>query len=303
MVGPRWLLRKRILLPIAALLSAVLAAGPLPASAGTGVPLDSWSRSHPNSSHRLYIAIPPAADGAPLPTAATVGVPAQTQLTTFNGTYRATAGETVTAKLITGDFIAAANVTLTNSRVLGPIIIHDSGLSLIDDDIGPAACPSSDGDYELIAGPFSALRVHFHTGVGDDLIRLSAGTTSITDSLVDQPCFYPGNHLDAIQFYDPGTVANVTIRHSVIDVRPVNSTDHGNAAIFWADQPAASSTLTVTGSLLAGGNYTVALYDAGTINVSGNTFVRASTVYGACATNVPIAFTSNTYQDGGAVTC
>jgi hypothetical protein len=91
--------------------------------------------------------------------------------------------------------------------------------------------------------------------------------------------------------------------------------DTGNSVVFWADNPGAGSTLTIAGSLLKGGAYTLALYNAGAgsrivIDVHSNTFAKNTWKYGPCATttSVPfdgtsgIKFTGNTLDDGTPLT-
>jgi hypothetical protein len=240
------------------------------------------------------------------PTAATTGVPAGTALTAVNGNLTtSSSGQVITGKSISGDLMVSnPNVTLVNSRVKGRIIYQSTGLKVTDSDVGPDTCPSSGGDYQLITGSdYTLTRAHFHSN-NEDLVRLvgGGGTDTITDSLLDGVCFYPGAHLDSVQLYDPGSTARLVINHSTVDVRPVNASGGGNSAVFWADNPAKASTLTISNSLLAGGNYTLALYDAGTIKVTGNTFVRGSYQYGPCATNIPVTFTGNVYDDGTPLT-
>ena len=132
---------------------------------------------------------------------------------------------------------------------------------------------------------------------------------TLKDSLVNGGCEFPGDHYDAIQMYGPGAKANVTIDHSTIDGR--SNASKGNAAVFWADEPGAGSTLTITNSQLAGGGFTVSLYDANAgsgvfLDVRDNTFVKGSWGYGPCADTNSIAyngkegvrFTGNKLSDG-----
>lgn len=259
--------------------------------------------------------------GSPTTSTSSTGFPTESNtgpsgsLATVSGSLTTSAsGQVVKDKLITGDLVVAnSNVTLQNSRVQGRIRTSSgaTNLNIVDSEIGSDTCTGS-SDYQLLASSsVTATRSHFHGG-GADLIRLFGGTVTLKDSLVNGGCEYSGDHYDAVQMYGPGSKANVTIDHSTIDGR--SNASKGNAAVFWADEPGAGSTLTITNSQLAGGNFTVSLYDANAgsgvfIDVRDNTFVKGTWNYGPCADTNSIAyngkegvrFTGNKLTDGTAL--
>jgi chitodextrinase len=224
------------------------------------------------------------------------GVPAGYPLTTVNGDLSTTFdGQLIDGMFITGDLtVNHDDVKVTNTRVKGRVNYRDHRrLTLEDVDVGADSCPpvSSGSGLRLITGDasYTLVRAHLHNNDDDLLITGGGDPVLIQDSLLDKSCFYPGDHLDAVQFYDPGGVGAVTIAHSRIDVRPVNSTDHGNSAVFWADTPGPGSKLTIYDSLLAGGGFSLAAYDSGLgsgviIDVHDTWFVRDS--YGASPCNL-----------------
>ncbi len=254
------------------------------------------------------------------PDTSCTGVPAGTSLTTVNGSLSTSAnGQTIDARLITGELsIGHDNVTVKNSRIKGRVALNGhTGIVLQDVDLGPDACAAGSGNFESINGSgYSLIRTHVHHN-NADLIRLGGSQPIlIKDSLLDSTCFYAGDHLDAVQWYDPGGVGSVTINHSSIDVRPVNNTGKGNAAIFWADNPGSGTTLTVFNSRLAGGGYTTAFYDASAgsgvvIDAHDNVYVKDSFSFGPCSSSASVAFngtdglkfTNNKLDDGTAISC
>jgi hypothetical protein len=261
-----------------------------------------------------------------MPDLSCVGVPAGTALEVVAGDLATSAsGQMIVGKQIEGDImIRHDNVVISRSRIKGRIYLNGhTGFQLTDVDLGADACPTrSNGGFRLIVGSagYTLLRSYLHHNADDALVVGGGDPVLIQDSVIANTCYYAGDHLDAVQLYDPGLVAKVTILHSTIDVRPVNSTDKGNAAVFWADRPGAGSQLTIHESVLAGGGYTLAVYDSGlnsgvTIDVKNTRFVRNSYIYGACslgsevnASNhsptVPfngregIRWVGNTYDDG-----
>jgi hypothetical protein len=253
----------------------------------------------------------PSAPVTTFPVASTTGVPAGTTLTAVPGDL--TACGTVDRKDVSGDLRLTCDTTVTRSRIAGRIIQDGHRFTAVDTTIGPDTCGVGDRDQELVdSDDFSLTRVHLQHS-GSDLVRLTGGGGSVVikDSLIDGACMYPGDHLDAAQFYDPGAVAKVTIEHSSIDSRPTNTSGNGNAAVFLADHPGPGSVFTITDSRLAGGNYTASLYDASagsgvTYRVTGNTFVRGSWTYGPCSMSNSstydgtdgLEFTGNRYDDG-----
>ncbi|ALN90372.1 hypothetical protein LG3211_1396 [Lysobacter gummosus] len=227
------------------------------------------------------------------PNEACTGVPAGQSLTTIAGDYSTSRdGQIINALLITGDLVIRHNnVTVSNSRIKG-FVDHRTHRNLVlkDVDLGPDRCPAvNNGGRRLINGDngYTLIRAHLHHN-GDDMLIAGGGEpVVIQDSLIHNTCFYPDDHLDALQFYSPGQVGHLSVIHSDIDARPVNSSGYGNAAIFWADRPGAGSTLTIRESRLAGGGYTLAPYDSGlgsgvVIEVSDTRFVRDSQWGSAC---------------------
>lgn len=249
------------------------------------------------------------------PDANCTGVPAGVSLSSVSSLSTSSNGQAVTGLLISGDLVINHdNVTVTSSRIKGRVVYNNHrGLTLQDVDLGADSCPgSSNGGNRLIAGDdYTLRRVHAHHN-GADLIALGGGgTITIQDSLINGACYYAGDHLDAIQYYGPGSVANVTISHNSIDARPVNGGGFGNAAIFWADFPGAGSRLNVFNNFLVGGNYTLYALDATSgsgviIDVSGNRFLRNEYNYGPCSLSnsdpfngtAGIKWSNNAYSDG-----
>ncbi len=247
------------------------------------------------------------------------GVPAGVSLASAGGSFSTTSvGQTINGMLIDGDLVLNHdNVTVTNSRIKGRVIANGHrGFTLKDADIGGDACPASSngGDRLINADDYTLIRVHAHHN-GADLIAINGGgTITIQDSLINKTCYYDGDHLDAIQFYDPGSVANVTLSHNTIDARPVSG-GFGNAAIFIADSPGAGSRFNIYNNYMAGGNYTLYALDAlnGSgviIDVAGNRFLQGQYNYGPCALsnsdpyngNSGIIWNNNAFTTGAAIT-
>ncbi|TAH34230.1 hypothetical protein EYC59_03005 [Candidatus Saccharibacteria bacterium] len=257
-----------------------------------------------------------------MPDSSCTGVPAGTTLTTVNGDMAtSSSGQVINAKLITGDLIIGdSNITVTNTRIMGRIVNNASnGLVVRDSDIGADSCPANASNYNNLNGTnYQLIRSHVHNS-GADLIGIGGqGTILIQDSIIDQACYYPGDHLDVAQWYAPGALGHVTIAHTIMDAEPGNvaTSEHGNAAIIWADGAASGSTLTAYNNRFKGGNYTLMLYDAtagsGVVfDVHDNTFIKNTYTYGACnkANSIMfdgtsgLKFTNNKFDDGTALSC
>jgi hypothetical protein len=110
-------------------------------------------------------------------------------------------------------------------------------------------------------------------------------------------------------------VGKITIIHSIIDVKPVNNADSGNAAIFFADHPGSGTLLTMYNNKFNGGQVTTALYDAlkgsGVVyDVHDNVYTNsASCHYGTGPISIKfdgtsgVKFTNNKYENGSTITC
>ncbi|NOU28189.1 MAG: hypothetical protein HOO96_09820 [Polyangiaceae bacterium] len=323
-------LRLAILVTSCALGSACSSDGPATTSdAGSGASADATAQGDAGADSTVD------PDGGPVgprscpawpavPDAKCTGAPAGYPLTKIDGMPTSAAGETIDGKYITGDLqIRHDNVTVTNTRVVGHVIMNGhKGLTLRDVDIGPDACPArNNGGVRAIDGNsgYTLVRVHIQHNADDLLAIGGPDPVVIRDSLLDRTCFYPGDHLDAVQWYDPGAVGNVVIEHSSIDARPDNDTDRGNAAVFWADGAGAGTTLTLFHSRLAGGNVTTALYDAVAgskvvLDVHDNVYVKGSYTVAPCSFGGSIKsiafdgtsgvkFAGNTFDDATPVTC
>lgn len=225
------------------------------------------------------------------------GIPDDVHPVEHPGTFTTSRnGQVIEALTITGDLrVEHDNVTVANSRIKGIVrSAKKRGLVLKDVDLGPDACPTrSNGGTRLIhnANGYTLIRSRLHHNGADMLIVGDGDPVVIQDSLVYKTCYYPDDHLDAVQFYSPDGTGHLSILHSVIDARPSNllpgEVGYGNAAVFWADRPGRDSTLTIDKSLLAGGGYTLAPYDSGAgsgviVRVTDTRFVTGSQQYGAC---------------------
>jgi hypothetical protein len=236
-----------------------------------------------------------------------------------SGSISASASQKIDGKRINGSVtLNGDNVTISNTRITGSIAANGhKGLTLINVDLGPDSCPGSSSGTQIIhnTGGFTLKNTRIHHNP-DDLLRVGGGTFLIQDSIVNGGCFYPNDHLDAIQFYDPGGVGKITIIHSIIDVKPVNNSDSGNAAIFFADQPGSGTVLTMYNNKFNGGQVTTALYDApkgsGVIyDVHDNLYTNSSSCNRGRAAVASIMFdgtsgvkfTNNKYENGSTVTC
>lgn len=220
----------------------------------------------------------------------------------------------VTSRLVTGDATVTCDATLTDVRITG-VLSNRSGYTVTGSyvTIGPDACPArATSQQRLVQDPMTLDHAHLQGGFGQDSVLLVTGLT-IRDSLIDRTCAWAGDHLDNGQLYNPGGKTVATLDHDTLDVRPINLANLGNSAVFLADTPGAGTLITVTNSLLKGGNYTLAAYDAYAgsgvrYDIRGNTFVKGTWQYGPCASNsaawdgtTGLRFSGNTYDDGTAM--
>jgi len=225
-----------------------------------------------------------------------------------NGNLTTTSnGQVIDGKKVTGNLVVQHdNVVVTNTRIQG--VVQGSnlrGLTLRHVDLGLNSCPgSTNGGTRLInAGNYTLESSRLHHN-GADLVNLAAGTITMRDSWLGQTCYYNGDHLDAIQMYNPGQNVTLLVERSYLDSRAVNGSNLlGNGAVFIADNPGAGSNFVFKNNLFAGGNYTTAFYDSSHFEVRDNKYVAGSFRYGACDSTDTITFTGNTLDTGAAVTC
>lgn len=231
----------------------------------------------------------------------------ESSLIVFNGSLATSSdGQRIDGRKINGDlFIDHANVVVTNTRVLGSIRNTNlRGLVLRHTDIGGSSCPSAtnNGKRLINAGNYTLENSRLHHN-GADLVNLSAGSITMKDSWLGQTCYYPGDHLDAVQMYSVGQNVTLLAERSFFDSRAVNTNALGNAAIFISDNPGAASRFTFKNNLFAGGNYTTSFHDSGTYIIENNKYTAGAYRYGPCHTNRSITFTGNTLTNGTPVTC
>lgn len=237
---------------------------------------------------------------------ATTGLNSE-NLTTVSGSLTTTAdNQTIVDKRISGDLVVQHNnVTVINSRIMG--VVRGSnlrGLKMSHVDIGKASCPgATNGGTRLInAGNYTLENSRLHHN-GADLVNLAAGNITIRNSMLNNTCFYEGDHLDAIQMYNPNQNVTLLVEKSFLDSRAVNVNALGNGAVFIADTPGPSSMFVFKGNLFAGGNYTTSFYDSPNFEVRDNKYVAGSFRYGPCSSTNSITFINNTLTTGSPVTC
>lgn len=239
---------------------------------------------------------------------ATVGLTSpEASLTAVNSSFTTTSdNQVIDGKRITGDLVVShSNVTVTNSRILG--VVRGSNLrnlTLRNVDLGRDSCPgSTNGGTRLISGGNYTVensRLHHN---GADLVNLAAGSITFRNSWLGNTCYYSGDHLDAIQMYNPGQNVTLLVEKSFLDSRAANTNALGNGAVFIADNPGAQSRFTLKNNLFAGGNYTTSFYDSQWFEVTGNKYVAGSYRYGPCSSTHSITFTGNTLTNGTPVSC
>lgn len=228
-------------------------------------------------------------------------------LTVVNSSFSTTSdNQVVDGKRITGDLVVShSNVVVTNSRILG--VVRGSNLrnlTLRNVDLGRDSCPNAtNGGTRLISGGNYTVensRLHHN---GADLVNLAAGSITFRNSWLGNTCYYSGDHLDAIQMYNPGQNVTLLVEKSFLDSRAANTNALGNGAVFIADNPGAQSRFTLKNNLFAGGNYTTSFYDSPNFEVTGNKYVAGSYRYGPCSSTHTITFSGNTLTNGTPVSC
>jgi hypothetical protein len=232
----------------------------------------------------------------------------ESSLTLVSGNLTTTSnGQVIDGKKVTGNLVVQHdNVVVTNSRIQG--VVQGSnlrGLTLRHVDLGRDSCPgSTNGGTRLVSGGNYTLensRLHHN---GADLVNLAAGTITMRDSWLGQTCYYNGDHLDAVQMYNPGQNVILLVERSFLDSRAANGSNLlGNGAVFIADNPGVGSNFVLKNNLFAGGNYTTSFYDSSKFEVRDNKYVAGSYRYGPCSSTNTIVFTGNTLDTGAAVSC
>ncbi|MBO0869242.1 MAG: hypothetical protein J2P15_11795, partial [Micromonosporaceae bacterium] len=189
------------------------------------------------------------------PTTATTGVPAGKALTVVNGgTTIATNGAVIQGEEIHGCVdVRAANVTIRNTRIVGPCAYgvstySASGTTTIDH----VEITCVDGRGTGIAGPdFAATAVYVHDCENGLEIN---NNSSITDSVISAREGTSSAHGDGIQSQDGN---NVVIRHNtLLETNPVTSAIITN--------PTLNNDWLVEQNFLGGGAYTFYCPEQGT---------------------------------------
>lgn len=241
------------------------------------------------------------------PTPACTGTPAGITLTSVTGDLTATAGTVIDGKRITGKIVVTGNgVVIRNSDVYGGVT-NGAGhytYTVTDSTIGaPTGC---DGGVALMFDKYTATRVlirHFgdaFRATSNPATNGPAANSAASDVLVQDSyvllCSNPGDHSDGYQGYYGGT--GVQLLHNTIDQRSAPS---ATAPIFSADW---SKGIVARDNLLAGGSYSIRVYDDGTNTansrsvVTGNRVVNGAWQYGPSASDcASITWTNNTLVD------
>jgi hypothetical protein len=234
------------------------------------------------------------------PTTATAGVPAGTALTVVNGGLTITTnGAVVDGKEIHGCVdVRASNVTIRNSRIIGPcdygVSTYSAGGKTVLDRV---EINCVDGHGTGLAGPnFAAHAVYIHDC--ENGLEINANS-SLVDSVLSAREGSPTAHGDGIQSQDGN---NVVIRHNtLLEVNPVTSAIITN--------PTLNNGWLIEDNFMGGGAYTLYCPEQGTnFTVRDNRFVPAklgslySAAYGltdAC-NHAGITWTGN-YRDSDGV--
>jgi hypothetical protein len=232
----------------------------------------------------------------------------RTTLSTVSGDVTLeTDGATYAGKRINGNLlIRANNVTVTDCSVSHGVRIWDEftgtrlqwcSFGYEADGSRPTARKQGPGgaDVGVGYGNYTAYRCKV-AGFGD------AYRVSNTELI---ECYgrlwhEPGDHGDVTQ--NVGGL-DVVIRRSNLDARALNDGEYGNAVLMSGDTP--HGLTIVEDSLLAGGGFTLRMYDNTTMayRVTGNRFVRGSAQFGTHSFNstTGITWTDNAFADNNEV--
>ncbi len=248
----------------------------------------------------------PGACGYPDPTYGTVGVPVGANLTVSGSVTIDTPGTVVQNLDVTGTItISASNTTIKNVRLT--VDSKGSGVAGISIENGVTGTTIQDSTIQGGAttdSPESAIFNHFYEPLALTRVYIVnfadplEGPATITDSYLDSNGTYGSGsnvaHIEDVYVSD-GTVS---VTHSVL-LNPSGQT----ATVFMdtsggGAQIAGDDHLVITGSLLAGGGWTLypsaksTAVGTGTMNISNNRFAR-------CLTS-PVFDGSGTTCKGGA---
>lgn len=189
-----------------------------------------------------------------------------------------TAGGTISKRYFQAGLIPDLNnVTVTGCLIDGSIdnASHESNVYTLNwctiDKTGTAT------DYALGSWTYTAYRCQI--GGGSDGLRAN-GAVYATECYIRTKAQSVADHNDGMQNYKGGS-GNTIVRCN-IDCRPVNAATIAggpNAALMSAD--GATGNEVWTDNFLAGGGYTMRMYENCTYNIQGNWILDGSWTYGA----------------------
>ena len=235
-----------------------------------------------------------------MPGASSTGVPAGTSLTSSPSIHATTPGQVIKGLDIAGGVtVDAPGVVIENSKIhgagsgdgvrvlSGSVTVQDSEIYGFENAIG----------YDH----WTALRVNIHGTTGDG-VKLGSATT-LQDSWIHDLTPAAGAHSDGGQMQSG--VTQLVVRHNTIDM---SSTSNANSALFLAPDlgPSTQGPVVVENNYLSGGNFTIFVLDGNNgqyvvsnVIVRGNVF--GTSKYGPDRVTVPVSWTNNTLEGGGAV--
>jgi hypothetical protein len=226
---------------------------------------------------------PPVPGG--YPNASNTGVPSGVVfVNTVNGNWRVdTDGTTIDRWHITGVLeIYGQNVTVTNSQIDGGVQnfrAPNSSFTLTDSTVGPESC---DWGSSVYGHHFSVLRVKSRNMVNS--FTMTASGAAVQDSFATA-CSPGDSHSDGFETCCDinATYDGITLVHNTIDIRQASSA----TAPIDLDVALHQLHVTVTDNLIAGGAYTMYLYNPTAVTtatpkwlVAGNKWVDGAWAFG-----------------------
>ncbi|MFC9786495.1 hypothetical protein [Rhodococcus sp. NPDC127528] len=170
------------------------------------------------------MAQPTAVNGiSAFPGPADTGVPADTTLTDYNGPMTITEpGTMIVARLIRGTLkVAAANVTITRSKIIGNLDVDSAGSSVVLEDVEVDGAPSKQPAIGF--DNITMRRVDVH---GSRVSVLCGSNCDIQDSWLHGQYLAPGADWHVNGYVSNGG-SNVIVRHNTLACEPLNNPDGG----------------------------------------------------------------------------